>query len=267
MSRPLAAVRAIAAALTWSHRHGRASGPVDRRRTVWNAGVLLTALAAGLLFAASASSSGGTGLRSTGNDGLVGLVRNAQRSVQKSQSQAQALQDQIKAATDRAAGSNDTVAAAQHRVDSDSPAAGLTAARGAGLVVVLDDSHDPVPPSVDANATVVHQSDLQSVINALWSGGAEAVSLAGQRLISTSAVRCVGNTLLLNGQLYSPPFRVQAIGPGDEMRKALDASPGVALYRQAADVLGLTYKVNNSNILHLPAYDGSIIPHFAKVIR
>ena len=61
---------------------------------------------------------------------------------------------------------------------------------------------------VDPNQLVVHQSDLQAVVNALWAGGAEAMTIAGQRVIATSAVRCVGNTLLLNGEVYSPPFRV-----------------------------------------------------------
>jgi len=34
------------------------------------------------------------------------------------------------------------------------------------------------------------------VVNALWAGGAEAMTIMGVRVISTSAVRCVGNTLL-----------------------------------------------------------------------
>lgn len=238
-----------------------------RPGSIWNAAVPVAALAVGLLFATGASTSGGMSLRSAGNDGVLGVVRSAQRSVLSAQAQAQALQNQIKAATDQAAGANGSVASIQRRANTDSPAAGLTAVAGPGLVVVLDDSHRAVPESVDPNAAVVHQSDLQSVINAFWVGGAEAVSIAGQRLISTSAVRCVGNTLLLNGQVYSPPFRIEAIGPGEPMRAALEASPGVALYRQAADALGLTYTVRDNASLRLPAYDGSVIPHFAKVLR
>lgn len=241
--------------------------PGNGSRSIWNAAVPVAALAVGLLFATSASTSGGTSLRSTGNDGVLGLVRTAEHSVLSSQAQAQVLQNQLKAASDQAAGANGSVASEQRRANVDAPAAGLTAVAGPGLVVVLDDSHRAVPESVDPNAAVVHQSDLQSVINASWSGGAEAVSIAGQRLISTSAVRCVGNTLLLNGQVYSPPFRIEVIGPVEAMRAALDASPGVALYRQAADALGLTYTVRDNAGLHLLAYDGSVIPHFARVLR
>ena len=235
-------------------------------RARWRFAVPVVALAAGLLFATSASTSGGTSLRSSGTDGLVGLVRAAQRTAQQQQAQAAALQGEITAQTDAAAQANH-VAPARARGAADEQAAGLTGVVGSGVAVVLDDAHSAPPAGIDANQSVVHQSDLQAVVNAVWAGGAEAVSVAGQRLIATSAVRCVGNTLLLNGQVYSPPFRIEAIGPTQSMRTALQRSAAVALYRQAADVLGLTYEVRDVPTLRLPAYDGSIGPRSAKVTR
>jgi uncharacterized protein YlxW (UPF0749 family) len=111
----------------------------------------------------------------------------------------------------------------------------------------------------------VHQSDLQAVVNALWAGGAEAMTIAGQRVIATSAVRCVGNTLLLNGEVFSPPFRVAAIGPSATMLKTLASSPGVKLFREAAEFYGLGYTVGRQGRLELPAYTGSITLSYAKV--
>jgi uncharacterized protein YlxW (UPF0749 family) len=146
--------------------------------------------------------------------------------------------------------------------------AGLTALAGPGLSVTLDDAQGlPRDPSIDPNESVVHQSDLQAVVNGLWSGGAEAMSIAGQRVIATSAVRCVGNTLLLNGEVYSPPFRVVAIGPSAGLRAGLARSPGVKLYRQAAAVLGLRYSVQNERSVRVPAYDGPVVTTSAKVPR
>ena len=49
------------------------------------------------------------------------------------------------------------------------------------------------------------------MVNALWAGGAEAMTIMGERVIATTAVRCVGNTLLLHGRVHSPPFTVAAI--------------------------------------------------------
>ena len=84
------------------------------------------------------------------------------------------------------------------------------------------------------------------------------MSIAGQRVIATSAVRCVGNTLLLNGEVFSPPFRVAAIGPARTMAAALDASPGVGLFKQAAGYYGLGYTVETSDEVDVPAYTGPI---------
>src|SRR3712207_8355053 len=89
---------------------------------------------------------------------------------------------------------------------------------------------------------VVHQQDVQAVVNALWAGGPEAMSIMGVRVISTSAVRCVGNTLLLHNQFFSPPFTVQAIGDPTAMRAALDGSEGVQQFRDAAADFGLGYQ-------------------------
>ena len=67
-------------------------------------------------------------------------------------------------------------------------------------------------PGLDPNVLVVHQQDIQAFVNALWAGGAEAISLQGQRLISTTGIKCVGNTVVLDGVPYSPPYVIEAIG-------------------------------------------------------
>jgi uncharacterized protein YlxW (UPF0749 family) len=71
-------------------------------------------------------------------------------------------------------------------------------------------------------------------------------------------VRCVGNTLLLNGEVYSPPFRVAAIGPYRTMQEALARSRGVNLFEEAASFYGLGYTVASEDRLDLPAFKGPI---------
>ena len=82
--------------------------------------------------------------------------------------------------------------------------------------------------------------------------------LQDQRVISTSAVRCVGNTLILQGRVYSPPYVIQAIGDLSAMRDALDKSEQVTIYRQYADLLGLGYDVTSKGQASFPAYAGSL---------
>ncbi len=87
----------------------------------------------------------------------------------------------------------------------------------------------------------MHQQDIEAVLNALWSAGAEAIQMQDQRIIATSAPRCVGNTLLLNGRTYSPPYTLAAIGDPAAMQAALDAAPLVSVYKQYVVRFGLGY--------------------------
>jgi uncharacterized protein YlxW (UPF0749 family) len=135
--------------------------------------------------------------------------------------------------------------------------------------ITLDDapreSGAGLPSGARADDLLIHQSDVQGVVNALWAAGAEGVAIMGQRLIATSAVRCVGNTLLLQGRTYSPPFVVTAVGAADEMRRRLADSPEVRLLQQAVDDFGLTYAVRDSRSVDLPAYDGALDMQYAHV--
>jgi len=239
---------------------------LDRR--IWRVLVPLACAGAGLLFAASAQTARGTDLRSPESANLAGLVSSAESQVDTLNAQLAALQSSVTGLTNDAGRENSAVAAAQRGGTGLLQPGGLTGVSGPGIRIVLDDAHD-LPASlagqnIDPNQLVVHQSDLQSVVNALWAGGAEAMTIAGQRIIATSAVRCVGNTLLLNGRVFSPPFEVAAIGPFGTMRTAMDRSPGVTLYRQAAGYYGLGYTVEQVAALQLPAYTGSISLSYAK---
>jgi len=235
-------------------------------RSRWRWLVPVVSLAAGLLFATSHQVAGGTDLRSPETTNLADLVRSAEATANDETAQLSTVAGQLKAANSAAGKADAQVGAAQAQGDPLLAPAGLTKVSGPGLLVVLDDAKS-VPAGLssdDENQLVVHQSDLQAVVNALWAGGAEAMTVAGQRIIATSAVRCVGNTLLLNGQVFSPPYRVRAVGPGDAMQDALSHSAGVTLFKQAAKYYGLGYTVESVGGLTLPAYSGSINLSYAK---
>ncbi|MCU1656380.1 MAG: uncharacterized protein JWO57_1036 [Pseudonocardiales bacterium] len=243
----------------------RLRASIGRNRSTWRVLVPVVCLLAGFGFATSARDARGTDLRPPATANLTDLVRAAEADVQSSDRTLAALQAQVSAATNDAGKGNSAVADAQAKVRPLAVPGGLTAVRGPGIVVVLNDAQDQsANPGVDPNQLVVHQSDLQAVVNALWSGGAEAMMIAGQRVIATSAVRCVGNTLLLNGDVYSPPFRVAAIGPYQTMQSALDLSPGVKLFKEAARFYGLGYTVGSQQKLDLPAYTRPVGLAYAK---
>ncbi|MGY1855673.1 DUF881 domain-containing protein [Modestobacter sp. SYSU DS0290] len=239
------------------------------RPSVWTALVPVVALAAGLLFATSGQTALGTDLRAGDITELSGLIRQRDAVAARQQEELARLQAQVQALTDQAATRDSEVAAVQARSETGLDAAGLTPVRGSGVQIVLDDAPRPAGGGLPTGATpddvVIHQSDVQGVVNALWAAGADGVAIMGQRLIATSAVRCVGNTLLLQGRTYSPPFVITAVGDSSEMRSELAASREVTVLRQAADAFGLTYRVSDERQLTLPAYEGPLDIRYAQV--
>ena len=237
----------------------RRRGHVARRRfNPWAVGVVAAALGAGGLFALSAQASGGRPLRADRAD-QVALVQEARARIDASRVRVRQLQRENDALSDKRAGIGGTLSTLRAQADALAPSAGFSPVRGRVVEVVLDDAPrgTPVPADIPPDYLVVHQQDVQAVVNALWDGGAEAMMLMDQRVISTSAVRCVGNTLILQGRVYSPPYRIRAIGDPAELEAALERSPQVSIYQEFVKIVQLGYEVNKPGEQTFPAYEGS----------
>lgn len=233
---------------------------------MWRVLVPVTFLGAGVLFATSHDTAQGTDLRPGRFSQLTDLIAATQTTVADQEKEAAQLRRLVDEMNRAAATGSSSVARENDRGDALRDPAGLRAVTGPGLVVSLDDAPRPAvdaPPASDnPDDLVVHQQDVQSVLNALWAGGAEAVTVMGERVVSTSAVRCVGNTLLVQGRLVGPPFVLRAIGNSGTMRAALNVEPGVVLFRRYVDAFDLGYTVTSGASLRMPAYQGPLgLPH------
>jgi uncharacterized protein YlxW (UPF0749 family) len=109
--------------------------------------------------------------------------------------------------------------------------------------VTLEDSSASNSPTGDPNDLVIHEQDIQTVVNALWAAGAEALSVNGERLTSTSAVRCAGNTLLLHGEVHSPPYEIRAIGDPDALAATLPRQAGMGRLLEDVRAFGLGLEI------------------------
>jgi uncharacterized protein YlxW (UPF0749 family) len=230
--------------------------------------VPVVCLCAGLLLATTHTVSGGNEIRRSDAPRLVDLVREAQASVDKLSAQRETLVGQI----DNHHGGTPSAAAAltamTKRADALSGDAGLEAVHGPGLVVMLNDAQRDAegrfPGDASADDLVVHQQDIEAVLNAMWSAGAEAIQMQDQRIIATSAPLCVGNTLLLNGRTYSPPYAVTAIGDVSAMEAALAASPMVGLYKRYVLRFGLGYTEKPMAEVQVVAHPPAVRMRYAK---
>ena len=185
-----------------------------QRRNAWPApagelAVPVVLAIAGLLFAITGTTARGTNLRPGENTRLVDPIQAGRERNDRTS----ATGDRLRRAggAPRGPGRGPTGAAGPQGGDAIAGAAGLTPMTGGGLTVTLDDAPPgaidrsyPRLPEPTADDLVVHQQDLQAVVNALWAGGAAAIQLMDQRIISTSAVRCVGNVLILQDRVYFP---------------------------------------------------------------
>lgn len=239
-----------------------------RPRGRWSVIGFLVLFGAGMLFSTSAIEAGGTSLRAEQDVELRSVIPERNEDVRELEAESQQLRDEVDGLTEDLGSGNNPIERQQERGDDNKQAAGLTAVHGPAVSVSLDDaphSASQLPAGAKIEDVVVHQQDVQAVVNALWSGGAEAVTIMGVRVVSTSAVRCVGNTLLLHGQVYSPPFVITAIGDVETMSTSLDASPGVLAFQSAAEDYGLGYETEKLQDVEMPAYDGPIDMHDAEV--
>ncbi|MEX5721233.1 DUF881 domain-containing protein [Geodermatophilus maliterrae] len=242
-------------------------GPPPRGRSAWGALVPVVALAAGLLFATSGQTAQGSDLRAGDVTELSTLVAQRDEVIAEQEAQLEALQRQAEALTDQAASRDGAVAAARAAGEDGALSAGLVAMSGPGVEITLDDAprrpDGGLPTGARPDDVVIHQSDVQAVVNAVWAAGADGVAIMDQRLVATSAVRCVGNVLLLQGRTYSPPFVVTAIGDPAAIRTQLDASPQVQVFLQAVEDYGLGFAFRERPDLTLPGHDAPPVMEYA----
>lgn len=242
---------------------------ISRQLTVWTILVPLVAVLAGALFSASSGAAQGTDLRSAAG-GIPDLIREETRRGEIRAREVARLHTEVDDLTERRRSRDEQVAIIIDEADSLAQASGTVAVEGPGVVVSLTDSPlrgDQIPSFLRYDDLVVHQQDVQAVVNALWRGGAEAMMIQDQRVISTSAVRCVGNTLILQGRVYSPPFVITAIGDPHDLISELNNDKAVQTYQQLVDVAGLGYAVELKDHIEAPAYSGSLRLQHATPLR
>lgn len=240
--------------------------PGFSRRSVGRVLTCLIFALAGFLFYTSARTANGTDLR---NDNtllrLSDLIQQRSRDNATADAQVAALRAQI----DALAQQHVANPADQARLAALERAAGLDPLSGGGVTVTLNDAPPnatariPGVPQPRPDDLVIHQQDLQAVVNALWRGGARGIQVQDQRLISTSAVRCVGNQLILQGRVYSPPYVIRAVGTPKALETSLTGDTYIQTYLQYVTAYGLGWKVASSRAMTLPGYSGTVDLQFA----
>jgi len=146
--------------------------------------------------------------------------------------------------------------------------AGLTPVQGPGLIVTLRDSKMPLPPfpkgSVPGAPNLIHDTDINQVVNELKASGAEAIAVNNQRLVGMSPIRSAGPTVYVNTTPQAPPFVIKAIGDPETLQTALNLPNGVADGLRHMDPAMISMQPSPG--LTLPAYNGTAQPRYAHPV-
>jgi uncharacterized protein YlxW (UPF0749 family) len=234
----------------------------------WRLGTLAVVLVSGGLFVVSAQSSEGTDLRPGRYDDLASLTESEADRAADLQARVAELTKEVRDLTDQV--DDDEVRRLQQQVENLEDPAGLKPRKGPGIVVTLSDAPQEVIDAAtgDKNLLVVHQQDIQAVVNAMWKGGARAVVLQGQRMVSTTGIKCEGNSVVIQGVPYPQPYVIEAVGDVGELSGAIADDRYLQIYREQADdpAIDVGWVLDIADEITAPAYDGLLDLSYATPI-
>ncbi len=232
------------------------------------AATMAVVLVCGGLFVVSAQSSEGTDLRPGRYDDLAALTDSEADRAADLQARVAELTQEVRDLTDQV--DDDAVRRYQQQVEALEGPAGLTPRTGPGVVVTLSDAPDEVVDAAtgDKNLLVVHQQDIQAVVNAMWKGGAEAVVIQGQRMVTTTGIKCEGNSVMIQGVPYPQPYVIEAVGDVGDLTSAIADDDYLQIYREQSDdpAIAVGWDLDIADEITAPAYDGLLDLSYATPI-
>jgi len=220
-----------------------------RARTARHAvAVLAVTIASGLLFSVSSLNER---KNPAGTSNLATLVRTRQAQVSTLDNEVSSLDAQVQSFSSAPqSGSPDEDA---FTARSTSPVS------GPGVQITLSDAPPgQIPAGATPNDLVIHQQDIEDTMNALWAGGAEA-------LTNRTVIRCIGNVILVDGTSYSPPYVIQAIGDPDTLRATVTANPRMVNYQAYVTKYGLGWDMQTKDSLNFAPATTSLTVNYATV--
>lgn len=136
---------------------------------------------------------------------------------------------------------------------------GLTALQGEGIIIKLEDGEDS--NSITTAASVVHDSDLKAIVNDLCIAGAEAISINNQRIVSTTAITCIGNVIKINDEKIGNPFEIRAIGAKAFLDGAVSMNGRTLSQMKKA---GVKVEVKRLDSVVIPRFEGIFSRDYIK---
>ena len=216
---------------------------------------MVLALLGFLLVTAAQSASATKVAEQPRKERLISLIQDRRSTMDDLDKAVRELRGQLAAEQAKRNRQGDAAASAAKARSELAAQAGASGVTGAGLRVKASDS-DTVPDDArEAGAYRISDTDLQLLVNALWSAGAEAIALNGNRIVATTSIREAGETIVVNFRPLSPPYRIEAIGAD---RSEFDRSDIATRMRRWRSLFGLGFSTSQVDRLNIPAFAGRV---------
>jgi len=199
------------------------------------------------------------------NEALVGLINNSEEEIAKYQEAINLLREELDKIENSSPTEQVDIKLLQQKVQKAKLQAGLLPVKGRGIKVIVDDNNAGLnaSPNDDPNRYIIHYENILNIITELKLGRAEAISINGERIVTPTEIRCVGNVILVNITRLAPPFEISAIGNPDILEEML-LSGEYDLLKGTGFPVSYT-KFTSENPIEIPAYTGTYQFNYTKI--
>ena len=197
------------------------------------------------------SQSGTQAARTMGEKELRDNVLEIKEKYEKQYKILEGKEKELNALIDSVSVNDSTSSELSEKLDEINSQIGLTALQGEGIIIRLEDGDEST--NTTARDSVVHDSDLKAIVNDLCTAGAEAISINGQRIVSTTAITCIGNVIKINDEKVGNPFEIRAIGSKARLDGAVSMN-GRTLSQMKKD--GIKVEVKRLDSVVVSRFDG-----------
>lgn len=157
-----------------------------------------------------------------------------------------------------------TAASKEQSIKLNNNLLGLTSVEGKGIELIVEDDPNSISTIDNVADHIVHDADLRSIVNELKNAGAEAISINGQRVVTTTAITCIGNVVKVNDEKISTPFVIRAIGFPESLESALNRKGG---YLEYLSDYGIKSSIKKLDKVKISKYNGVITSKYIKIAK
>jgi len=138
---------------------------------------------------------------------------------------------------------------------------GLTELRGKGMVITLDDSAQ-FPASSNS---IAHAADMRDLVNFLWTQGVSGIAINNERIVASTSIDCIVNTVMINNTKMTTPFVMSVVSDNKDLKGYIEKNDNLTSIWQRVKNEGLKFAIIESDNIILPVYKGSLVVDYAQL--